>query len=124
MSKALRFTLYYDDPERALKFYSEVLGWQMSGGREGHYWIKAGPREEDGLDGDLEKRVDNRTTVNHFRVKSFKETVARIKANGGRIISETPMGDMGFHAFCEDTEGNIFGIMEEKNVPKHPPDID
>lgn len=121
MSKAMRFLLYGDDLERAVNFYTEVLGWKMTGGQNDHYWINAGPADEEGLDGDLEKRVGNRTTVNHFRVKSFKDTVAKIKANGGKIISETPMGEMGFHAFCEDTEGNVFGIMEEKNVPKGPP---
>jgi predicted enzyme related to lactoylglutathione lyase len=121
MSKAIRFSLYYDNAERAVKFYSDVLGWKMSGGQNDHYWINAGPPEEQGLEGDLEKRVGQRTTVNHFTVKSFKDTVAKIKTNGGKIISETPMGDMGFHAFCEDSEGNVFAIFELKNMPKGPP---
>jgi predicted lactoylglutathione lyase len=54
-------------------------------------------------------------------VKSFKDTIAKLKTNGGKVISETPMGDMGYHAFCEDTEGNVFAIFEEKNMPKPPP---
>lgn len=116
MSKALRFSLYVDDPDRAIKFYSEALGWKMTKSPMGdlHWWITAGPDEEEGLDGDLEQRVDNRATVLHFRIPSYKDTLEKITKNGGKILSEEPMGEMGNHAFCEDTEGNVFGVMWEK----------
>ena len=120
MSKAIRFSLYVDDPERAIKFYSDVLGWEMKKSPIGdqHWWITAGPEDEEGLDGDLEGRVGNRTTVNHFRVASFEDTLKKVKSNGGTVISETPMGDMGYHAFCEDSEGNVIGVFQEKTPEK------
>jgi predicted enzyme related to lactoylglutathione lyase len=119
MSKAMRFLLYADDLERAARFYTEVLGWEMKKapaelGGDNHWFITAGPEDEPGLDGDLEKRVSNRTTVNHFRIPSYKETLEKIVRAGGKVLSEEPMGEMGNHAFCQDTEGNVFGVMWEK----------
>lgn len=119
MAKALRFLLYVDDPGRAIKFYTETLGWKMtrSPGGEQHWWITAGPDNEEGLDGDLEVRTGNRSTVNHYRIPAYEETLEKIKKAGGRVLSEEPMGEMGNHAFCEDTEGNVFGVMWERPAP-------
>jgi len=114
MSKAIRFSLYVDNPERAIKFYSEALGWKMNKARqEGHWFINAGPKEEEGLEGDMEQREGSRTTVAHFRVKSYKDTVKAALKNGGKVLKETDMGEMGKHAFLQDSEGNVIGIMEE-----------
>lgn len=123
MSKALRFSLYVDNPERAIKFYSEVLGWKMKKapmGGDQHWWITAGLEDEEGLDGDLEGRVGNRTTVNHFRIPSYEDTLEKVKKAGGKVLSEEPMGEMGNHAFCQDTEGNVFGVMWENPDWKPP----
>jgi predicted enzyme related to lactoylglutathione lyase len=116
MPKAHYFSLYYDDAKRAASFYSKVLGWELSGGKDENFNIKAGPDEEQGLNGDLKKRVGNRTTIAHFGVKSVNDTIAKLKANGGKVISETT----GFQAFCEDTEGNVISIFELKNFEKPP----
>jgi predicted enzyme related to lactoylglutathione lyase len=121
MSKAFRFLVYADDPERAVKFYTEVLGWkfdktpaEMGGGN--HFWINAGSDDEEGIGaGDLELRIGNRSTVNHYRVVSFKDTINKITKYGGKIINETALGEMGFQAFCEDSEGNVFSIFQPKN---------
>ena len=128
MSKAMRFLLYVDDIERAVEFYTEALGWQMRKappelGGDKHYWITAGPDDEPGLDGDLEVRVGNRATINHYRIPSYKDTLEKIKNGGGKVVSEEDMGEMGKHAFCEDPDGNLFGVMWENPnwTPPKPP---
>lgn len=38
----------------------------------------------------------------------------KIEENEGRIIiSKMAIPAIGYHTYCEDTEGNIFGIMQD-----------
>jgi uncharacterized protein len=128
MAKAMNFSLYVDDPERAVKFYSEVLGWKMQKfPGAAHYMIDAGPAEEQGVSGFMEPRVGNRekdvknrSTVLHIRVSSYEDTINKIIDAGGKVLDDFPMGDMGHHATCQDTEGNVFAIMWENPNAKVP----
>jgi len=122
MPKAMTFSIYVNDMERAIKFYSEVLGWEMKQfPGAAHYMVNAGDKDEPGITGFLEPRVGNRekdvtdrTTVNHYRVFSYEDTIKKVIESGGKILDEFSMGDMGNHATCQDTEGNVFAIMWEK----------
>ena len=121
MSKAMNFSLYVDDMEKALRFYSEVFGWKLQkfpGGQ--HYIAVAGAKDEQGVDGFIEPRVGTRSTVNHFRIPSYDETLKKITRAGGKILDEMDMGDMGKHAFCEDPDGNVLGLMWENPNFKPP----
>jgi hypothetical protein len=40
-------------------------------------------------------------------------TEKSIAAGGKVIIPKMEIPGIGFHAYCQDTEENIFGIMEE-----------
>lgn len=126
MSKAMNFSIYVDDMERALRFYSEVFGWKADkfpGGE--HYIVSAGEEDEQGVDGFLEPRQKTRSTVNHFRIFSYDETLEKITREGGKILEEMDMGDMGRHAFCEDPDGNVLGLMWENpnfEPPQRPPE--
>jgi predicted enzyme related to lactoylglutathione lyase len=114
MAKAMSFNIFIDDPEKAIKFYTEALGWEFTRfGEQQHWMIKAGPDDEPGVDGWLDMKVGNRAVVNHFRIPAYQETIDKIIKAGGKVIEEMDMGDMGHHAFCEDPEGNIFGVMWE-----------
>jgi predicted enzyme related to lactoylglutathione lyase len=46
-------------------------------------------------------------------VTSLDETLANIVAAGGKALG--PKGaipGVGYHAYCRDTEGNVFGILQ------------
>lgn len=46
-------------------------------------------------------------------VESIDAALAAITAAGGEAVSERQaVGDMGFSAYCLDTEGNVFGLWE------------
>lgn len=119
MAKAMNFTLYVNDAEKEMKFYSEVLGWGFTKMPMGnHYGIDAGAKEEQGIGGFMEPREGNRekntevrSTVNHYRVSDYDKMIAAVKAMGGKILDEFDMGEMGRHATLEDPEGNVFGAM-------------
>lgn len=116
MSRVVHFELPADDPDRAIEFYSKVFGWSFDkweGPME--YWlITTGPEGEPGIDGGLARREDPATrTENTVDVESIDEAIAKVEANGGNVIR--PKGavpGVGWLAYCEDTEGNRFGLMQ------------
>jgi predicted enzyme related to lactoylglutathione lyase len=52
-------------------------------------------------------------TTNTVDVKSVDDTVRLIEANGGKIVSpKHPIPGVGYLAYCQDTEGIVFGVMQ------------
>lgn len=48
-----------------------------------------------------------------IEVEAIDETIAKVLANGGRLIREkAPMLDFAFFAIVQDPEGNYLGLME------------
>jgi hypothetical protein len=100
-----------------MKFYESVFNWKFEkweGPME--YWlIMTGPQDEPGIDGGLAPRTSPDVgTENTISVSSVDETVAKIEASGGKIIRpKAAVQGVGWLAYCEDTEGNTFGIMQD-----------
>ena len=116
MARVIHFEICADDPNRAVKFYTEALGWKISkweGPME--YWlIQTGEEAEAGIDGAIMVRENDWTTINTVAVSSLDEFAKRIEKAGGKVVSprQTVPG-VGHHSYCVDTEGNVFGILEE-----------
>jgi predicted enzyme related to lactoylglutathione lyase len=119
MPRPIHFEIPADDPDRASKFYEAVFGWEISkwdGPME--YWITktgTGP----GIDGGLMRRQHpGQGTVNTMDVASVDDAVKTIEANGGKlVVPKMPIPAMGWLAYCTDTEGNTFGLMQmDKNA--------
>lgn len=110
------FEINAEEPERAAKFYREVFGWQIEKWKGPiDYWlIKTGPDDEPGINGGLMKRMEpNATTINIVEVLSVDELTRRITEKGGKIVvPKMAVPGVGYIAYCQDTEGNTFGIME------------
>jgi predicted enzyme related to lactoylglutathione lyase len=116
MPRVVHFELPADEPERAIAFYTEVFGWKIEkweGPME--YWlVMTGPEDEPGIDGGLAKRADPSTGVeNTIDVDDVDKYIALVEANGGKIIRpKSAVPGVGWLAYCEDTEGNRFGLMQ------------
>jgi uncharacterized protein len=79
------------------------------------YWlVEAGEEKEPGINGAISKKSDtNPTTVNTINIASFEDSVEKIKAAGGGVLTpKMAVPNVGYMAYCKDTEGNIFGIMQ------------
>jgi len=117
MSRVIHFELPADDPERAIKFYEKAFGWKFEKWQGPvEYWlIMTGPEDEPGIDGGLARRDSpGSSTVNTISVASVDEAVAKIEVHGGKVIRpKSPVPGVGWLAYCQDTEGNTFGIMQE-----------
>jgi len=58
-----------------------------------------------------------RTTVNTINVSSVDEYAKKIVDAGGKVLTaRTAIPGVVYFSYCVDTEGNVFGIME--NDPK------
>jgi uncharacterized protein len=111
-----------DEPERALKFYNIVFGWQIKKW-EGpfEYWeFKTGEPNEPGIDGGLAKRRKPEESLTPFiNVPSVDDYASKIEANGGKVIqSRTAIPGVGYMVIFKDTENNRLGLMEEDQSAK------
>ena len=116
MPRVIHFELTADDPERATQFYSKVFGWQIQkwDGPQDYWLITTGEVGTPGIDGAIMRRGDfSAPVVNTIDVPSVDEFVAKITANGGSVVApKMPIPGLGYFAYCKDTEGNIFGVMQ------------
>jgi len=116
MPRVIHFELTADDPERATQFYSKVFGWQIQKweGPQDYWLITTGEVGTPGIDGAMMRRGDfSAPVVNTIDVPSVDEFVAKITANGGSVVApKMPIPGIGYFAYCKDTEGNMFGVMQ------------
>ncbi len=118
MPRVVHFEIPTDDPDRAAKFYQDVFGWNIQkweGDQE--YWLATtGESNQPGINGGLMKRADfpNFTQViNTIDVPDVDEFTTAIAAHGGQVVMpKFVVPGIGFLAYCQDTEGNTFGVMQ------------
>ncbi len=113
MPRVIHFEIAIDKPDRAVKFYSEVFGWKVEKWGPVDYWlVQTG--EGPGIDGALKMRDrPDESTTNTVEVPSLEEHMAKVVEKGGEVITEKmTIPGVGYFAYCRDTEGNVFGILE------------
>jgi predicted enzyme related to lactoylglutathione lyase len=116
MSRVIHFEIPAAEPARAAAFYGKVFGWKFDkwpGPME--YWmVVTGKEGEPGINGGMMKKPGGITsTTNTIGVDSVDDAITAIlKAGGKNIMPKTPIPTVGYFAYCEDTEGNVFGVMQ------------
>jgi hypothetical protein len=121
MNSVIHFEIPVDDEDRAKKFYKEIFGWKITDMPELKYTtVQTGPSDEKGMPnkpgyigGGMMKRRNIRNPVITINVEDMENSMKLIKAKGGKILVEkTPVGNMGFSAYFQDTESNIIGLWQ------------
>jgi predicted enzyme related to lactoylglutathione lyase len=122
MPRVIHFEVSVDQPDRALKFYTDVFGWKIEKweGPEDYWLVTTGPKEEMGIDGAFMRRDERGwRTVNTISVPSVDEAAEKVKQAGGKLLSERmTIPGVGYFHYCEDTEGNPFGILQGDTAAK------
>ena len=120
MSRVCHFEIPVDDPDRATKFYQQAFGWKVQkwdGPMD--YWMVSTGASNPGIDGAFTRRGQVSTTTNTVGVESVDASLAAITGAGGKaLIPKTPIPGVGYFAYCMDTEGNMFGIMQPDTSAK------
>jgi len=122
MPRPVHFEIHAANPERAMRFYGALFGWQFAPWGGAAYWlVKTGEAGEPGIDGGLVQRrgpppADSQP-VNAFpctvAVHSVDEMLARVLTLGGTIAApRMALPSLGWLAYARDTEGNLFGLHQ------------
>ncbi len=116
MPKVIHFELPADDPKRAVAFYENVFGWTITKweGPNDYWLITAGPDDEPGINGAITPRMlADQVTTDTISVTSIDDSVKKIGEAGGTVVmSKQIIPGVGYIAYCKDTEGNLFGVLQ------------
>ena len=122
MSRVVHFELSADDPERACSFYEKAFGWKIDkwDGPVDYWLITTGDDSKPGINGAIKRREEEQvSTTNTIDVSSIDEFIKKVEQNGGTVLMpKMSIPGIGYHTYCKDTEGNIFGIMESDQSAK------
>lgn len=120
------FEIYTSDFNRAKKFYTAVFKYKltdlpMDNDRHSNMQYATFPGDENriGASGALVKidqvKPGNGGILVYFASEEIDEELSRVEAAGGRILRpKLNIGNFGFIALIEDTEGNTIGLRSMK----------
>jgi len=125
--RVCHFEIHAADPQKAIAFYQRLFGWEFSRWGDEEYWlIRTGPAEargaeERGIDGGLLRRrgpapADGQAVnayVCTIRVPSLDDMLRQVETAGGSIaLPKMAVKCVGWLAYAQDDQGNIFGMMQ------------
>lgn len=122
MDKVVHFEIPFENKDRAMGFYSQCFGWQLTDMPAMSYvmanTVATGPdyrpAEPGAINGGLFQRPKEAPSpVIYIGVKSVDEAIKKVEAAGGKVVTpKTPIPGMGAYGRVSDTEGNIIGLFE------------
>jgi predicted enzyme related to lactoylglutathione lyase len=122
MPRIVHFEIPAKDPEKTAKFYERVFGWKiMKWDGPMDYWlVTTGKDNEPGINGGITRKSAPVTvTTNTIGVPSVDDYVKKIIKEGGKVIApKMEVMGQGWLAYCQDVEGNVFGVMQSTMQPK------
>lgn len=130
MNRVMHFEIGAEDPHRAIEFYTKTFNWEIKKweGPMDYWLVMTGDAKESGIDGGIYQRdplpeepassQDANTFLCTIEIADIDQAIQKIKENGGEIISDKmEIPSVGIMAYVKDTEGNLFGVME--NFPQN-----
>ncbi|MBM3852873.1 MAG: VOC family protein [Verrucomicrobia bacterium] len=129
MPRPIHFEIQASDPERAIKFYSTVLGWTFSkwDGPMPYWLVTTGPDGTPGINGGLHPRmgpepVEGQAVIAFVctsEVNNVDAYTAKATSAGGSVcVPKMAIPGVGWLAYVKDTEGNILGLMQNDPAAK------
>lgn len=119
-NRVVHFEIPTDHPEKSMKFFKTIFGWEFEKYGEEDYWFATTGHENDlGIDGAIMKKRDpDQPIVNSIDVESIDKTSQEIQKAGGQIIvPKSPVPKMGWFCMFADLDGNIHGLWQtDKNA--------
>lgn len=116
MPRVIHFEIPADEPERAIRFYSDVFGWQIQkwDGPMPYWLVGTGDASKPGINGGiLQRAYPGQGVVNTLDVDDLDATVKSVEAAGGKItMPRMAVPGIGWLAYATDPEGNTFGMMQ------------
>lgn len=127
MNPIVHFEIPAKDVKRASAFYSKAFGWNFVQFPGFEYWSvmttesdqNGTPKSPGSINGGMGKKgvmAPKAVTVT-VSVPDIDATLQAVKKLGGsQVGKKMPVGDMGWSAYFEDTEGNVVGLWQSKRM--------
>lgn len=117
MSRVYYFEMPVEDFERAIEFYVTVFGWKITRSERPsgpYYSVNTGDDKKPGINGSFFKKEEGWSSVsNVINVDNIDDCITKLQELGGEIVfPKTTINGVGYLAYFKDTEGNVFGMME------------
>ena len=121
MPRVIHFEIHAAQPERAIKFYSGLFGWQFNkwDGPMPYWLVITGPDGQPGINGGLMPRqgeIDGQAVIAYVctvDVENIDQFTQKATTGGAQVVvPKMPIPGVGWLVYCKDTEGNIFGMMQ------------
>lgn len=119
-NRVVHFEVEAKDSKRASKFYTDVFGWKMlpQGEDYGNYVVAQSddPMSPMGINGGIFQVEEKK--LNAFRciigVDNINKAMEDVKKAGGKVVGEKAddIAGVGIFMRCEDTEGNVFALLQ------------
>ncbi|MEL6314819.1 MAG: VOC family protein [Pseudomonadota bacterium] len=113
------FEIAVTDLNRAVAFYQEVFGFELRRETVDGYEMAFFPRDDDrpGCSGALAQgdtyKPSRDGSLIYFDVEDIALTLTRAKQQNGQVLYEkTDLGEVGYVAEIEDSEGNRVGLTQ------------
>jgi predicted enzyme related to lactoylglutathione lyase len=129
MSRPVHFEIQAADPKRAIAFYTALFGWAFNKweGPMDYWLIKTGEKGTMGIDGGLLPRkgpppVAMQAVNAYVCTMGVDNLDAKLKQVGALgtmiVVPKMAVPGIGWLAYANDTEGNIFGMMQPDTTAK------
>jgi predicted enzyme related to lactoylglutathione lyase len=115
MARVVHFEIPAENPERAAEFYNSAFGWQIRkwDGPTSYWLVTTGEKGEPGIDGAIMENKNVKSVVNTIGVQSIDESIRKVlKAGGKQATKKDLIPEIGWFCYCQDPDGNLFGILE------------
>lgn len=121
-SRVVHFEIPVEDPDRAIRFYSNAFGWHIQkwdGPQD--YWLVDTGEGEPGINGGILRRTQPfDRVVNTVNVDNIDSAMQRVRELGAALVGEKlTIPDIGFLQYAQDPDGNLFGMMQPVSVQAH-----
>jgi predicted enzyme related to lactoylglutathione lyase len=83
-----------------------------------YYMAATGDEKEPGIKGGISRKgesgMPNMNNMNTIGVPDVESFSKKVQNGGGKVLQpKTAIPGIGWFATCQDTEGNIFGIIQQ-----------
>ena len=113
----MHFEIPVDDVERAERFFSRTFGWKVQkwDGSIDYWFLMTGDSNEQGIDGAFAMRQsEDDPIINTIDVDDAEKVAKKIEENGGEIVRPlSAVPGVGWLIYFKDTEGNLWGAMQD-----------
>ena len=129
-NSVVHFEIYAAEAEKLGQFYKSLFDWNIEKMPGMDYnWIKTvetdakgTPTQPGGINGGILKRPDGYNGpawVNYVNVESLEASIDRAKQLGGTMMKgKTAVPAMGWFAFLNDPQGNVFALWQSDSNAK------